>query len=43
MLHTLLKVRGKQGYFVIKVNLAKAYDMLRWSFIEDIMKEVGFP
>jgi hypothetical protein len=37
------KVRGKKGYFAIKVDLAKAYDMLRWDFIHNILKEVGLP
>jgi ribulose 1,5-bisphosphate carboxylase large subunit-like protein len=43
VVHSMHKVRGKKGYFAIKVDLAKAYDMLRWDFIHNILKEVGLP
>jgi len=28
MVHNMNKMKGKKGYFVIKVDLTKAYDML---------------
>jgi hypothetical protein len=37
------KMTGKIGYFAIKVDLSKAYDMLGWDFIEHILVEVGIP
>ncbi|MCH87793.1 ribonuclease H, partial [Trifolium medium] len=43
MIHSMYKMRGKVGFFAIKVDLAKAYDRLRWSFIQDILVEVGLP
>lgn len=37
------KMKGRNGFFAIKVDLAKAYDRLRWSFIEGMLIEVGLP
>lgn len=37
MLHIMNQLKGKKGYFVIKVDLAKAYDKLIWKFIRSIM------
>lgn len=37
------KMKGKMMYFGIKVNLTKIYDILKWSFIENILKDVRFP
>ena len=31
------------GWGPIKVDLEKAYDRLRWSFIEDTLRDVGIP
>lgn len=36
-------MRGRFGYFAIKVYLAKAFDRLRRSFIYGILVEIGFP
>lgn len=43
MVHSMNKMRGKTGFFAIKVDLAKAYDRLRWSFIHEVLLEIGFP
>ncbi|GAU45807.1 hypothetical protein TSUD_87100 [Trifolium subterraneum] len=43
LLHSRNRMTGKRGYFAIKVDLAKAYDMLRWDFIHKTLQEVGFP
>ena len=33
------KMRGKKGFFAIKVDLEKTYNHLNWNFILDILKE----
>ncbi|VVA40654.1 PREDICTED: reverse mRNAase, partial [Prunus dulcis] len=37
VLHRFYRARGKTGYIAWKIDLSKAYDKLRWSFIEVIM------
>lgn len=43
LVHSMNKMTGRKGYFAIKVDLTKAYDMLRWDFISNILQEVGIP
>ncbi|CAL1407561.1 unnamed protein product [Linum trigynum] len=43
VLHSLHKRRGKKGGLVLKIDLEKAYDRLRWDFLRDTLKEVGLP
>lgn len=43
LLHSMGKMRGKNGFFAIKVDLAKAYDKVRWSFINLVLSELGMP
>lgn len=43
MAHSMAKMRGKNGFFAIKVDLSKAYDKLKWSFIWKILDEIGLP
>ena len=31
------------AHCAIKVDLLKAYDMVRWSFLIDLMRQMGFP
>ena len=40
--HSMNRMRGRTCYFVIKVDLAKSYDMLNWDFIWRTLKEIGF-
>ena len=35
--------RGKGGWMAIKINLEKAFDRLRWEFIEDTLLDIGLP
>ncbi|PNX76781.1 ribonuclease H [Trifolium pratense] len=43
MVHSMHKMQGRIGFVAIKVDLAKAYDRFRWSFIIAVLKEVGIP
>ncbi|PNX98271.1 RNA-directed DNA polymerase, partial [Trifolium pratense] len=40
--HTMRIKKGSKGYMAVKVDLEKAYDRLRWEFVIDTLKDVGF-
>lgn len=42
ILHSLRTNSGSKRYMVIKVDLEKAYDRLRWDFIQDTLQVAGF-
>ncbi|XP_074278317.1 uncharacterized protein LOC141601910 [Silene latifolia] len=41
--HINKKTVGKKGVMAIKVDMSKAYDRLRWNFIEATLLFMGFP
>lgn len=43
ILQSMHKLRGKKRLFAIKVDLEKAYDMISWNFVNNILIEVGIP
>lgn len=42
-IHSMRQKRGRVGWLAIKVDLEKAFDRLRWEFIADTLRDVGFP
>jgi signal recognition particle subunit SEC65 len=43
MLHSMTKMKSKLGFFVVKVDLSKAYDRLSWEFIYRVLLEIKIP
>ncbi|KAL5781686.1 hypothetical protein ACOSP7_006715 [Xanthoceras sorbifolium] len=44
LLHSIKKQKkGKRGYAAIKLDMSKAYDQVKWGFLEFIMEKLGFP
>ena len=43
MMHPMKKTKSQKGFMAIKIDLEKVYDMLRYSFIVDVLKELKIP
>ncbi|KAL8159786.1 hypothetical protein V2J09_001323 [Rumex salicifolius] len=43
LVHSMKRKTGRKGWFLLKLDLEKAYDRLRWDFIEDTLRDVGLP
>ena len=43
VVHSMRKMRGRDRYMAIKVDLEKAYDRLNWDFIFDTLHDIGIP
>lgn len=41
--HSMRKKKGKKGLMIMKLDLEKAYDRLRWDFVRDTLMDVGLP
>lgn len=40
--HSMSKLRGKDRYMAIKLDIGKAYDRIEWSFLQAVMAKMGF-
>ncbi|KAL8128488.1 hypothetical protein V2J09_017643 [Rumex salicifolius] len=43
LVHSMNRKTGRKGWFIMKLDLEKAYDRLRWDFIEDTLRDTGIP
>ena len=43
LIYTMDKMKGREGYMAVKVDLEKAYDRLEWSFIHKVLQAFRFP
>nr|KYP57513.1 Retrovirus-related Pol polyprotein LINE-1 [Cajanus cajan] len=43
VIHTMRHKSGNKGWMAIKIDLEKAYDRLKWSFVKDTLLDIGLP
>ncbi|KAG7543781.1 Reverse transcriptase zinc-binding domain [Arabidopsis thaliana x Arabidopsis arenosa] len=41
--HSMRRKKGRKGWMLLKLDLEKAYDRIRWDFLEDTLKVSGLP
>ncbi|KAL8139423.1 LOW QUALITY PROTEIN: hypothetical protein V2J09_005444 [Rumex salicifolius] len=41
--HSMRRKQGRKGWMLLKLDLEKAYDRIRWDFLEDTIRATGLP
>ena len=42
IMHKFRRIKGKQAWVALKLDMEKAYDRLKWSFIQKCLEQLGF-
>ena len=43
IIHSMMRKKAGKKWMLIKIDLEKAYDRLRWDFVEDTIRRLGIP
>nr|KYP72339.1 hypothetical protein KK1_004927 [Cajanus cajan] len=43
VIHSMRLRIGRKGWMAIKIDLEKAYDRLKWSFVKDTLSDIDLP
>lgn len=43
LIHCMQNLKGRLGFMIINLDLEKAYDMVKWSFVEKMLVHFGIP
>lgn len=41
--HSMRRKKGPKGWMAVKIDLEKAYDLLKWVFVKDTLEDIGLP
>ncbi|KAG7555110.1 Reverse transcriptase domain [Arabidopsis suecica] len=41
--HSMRRKKGRKGWMLLKLDLEKAYDRVKWDFLEDTLRVAGLP
>lgn len=40
--HSMRRKKGRKGWMMLKLDLEKAYDRIRWDFLQETLEAAGF-